>query len=165
MVLLALHVHKNAIIKANKDAEERARNTGEPRDQDEEKVAYAMHAFWDGMYKRFAAISEGSDESPAVVVPLAHSSTAGGGYATFQLLVTFKESFLREAAAGVIDDVKQIKRWTDAEETKAWMGVLSLLLKGVDGAKKNGEYYTLDWTTKPAEESSGHKSEFGRKYR
>jgi hypothetical protein len=48
---------------------------------------------------------------------------------------------------------------------KVWMGVLSLLLEGVDGAKKNGEYYTLEWTTKPAEESSGHKSEFGRKYR
>jgi hypothetical protein len=147
MVLLALHVHKDAILKANDEAEEMVRNTGVARDQDEEKVAYAMHSFWDGVYKRFAAISHGSDESPAMVVPLAHSYTSGGGYATFQLLVTFKESFLREAAAGVIDDVKKMKGWTDAQETKAWMGVLSLLLEGVDGAKKNGGYYSLVWNS------------------
>jgi hypothetical protein len=157
MVLLALHIHKDAIQKANKEADELARDTGVARDQDQEKVAYAMHAFWGWVYERFAAISDGSDESPVTVVPLAHSHTSGGGYATFQLLVTFEESFLREAAAGVIDDVKKIKGWTDAEAARAWMGVLNLLLDGVNGAKKNGGYYTLAWNSGIDEEPKRRK--------
>ena len=142
-----------------------AKERGKDRDQEQAKLAYAMHAFWGGVYERFARISDESGGPLAMVVPLAHSHTTGLGFATFQLLVTFQESFLREAAAGAIDDVARKQNWGQIEQTKAWMGVLRLLLDGVNGAKRTGEYYTLVWTTRQTEEPSSHKSEFGRKYR
>ena len=165
MVLTALRIHNDAIRKANDAAEKMEKERGKARDQEQEKLAYAMRALWGGVYERFASIGDESGGPLAMVVPLAHSHTTGLGFATFQLLVTFKESFLREAAAGAIDDVASKQKWGPIEQTKAWMGVLLLLLDGVNGAKKIGEYYTLEWTTKPAEEPSSHKSEFGRKYR
>lgn len=135
----ALLVHLKAVSQAKMDLQ----NAGVADDRSTEvgRILLVLEWFWTSAeiaYKGSAVSLE----------PLAHSNPSGLGFAVFQVLVTFEEQFLRsvvEIAAKLLEQ----KGLSGDEATKAWMGMLTLMLDGVDGAKgARGDYYTLTWGTK-----------------
>jgi hypothetical protein len=198
IVKIALDIHMNASEEAYKSANKAANEVSSDsavlhKQHHLRRVAAVMHAFWE---KAYALYCKGAtDKSLVRVVPLVHASTSGGGYATFQLLVTLDDTFLRTVTRDVINHIQLtagleegIKgytsrnaqdtktellklKWTPLEETKAWMTVLVLLLDGAKAAKKDGGYYTLEWNQRREETEADHdgtkraKTVFVRTYR
>jgi len=197
IVKIALNIHMNASEEAYESANKAANEVSSDSDGLDKqhhlrRVAAVMHAFWENAYALYC--KGDTDKSRVRVLPLAHATTSGEGYATFQLLVTFEDTFLRKVTRDVINhiqltaalaegikgyrprDARDTKtellklKWTPLEETKAWMAVLVLLLDGAKAAKKDGGYYTLEWKRRREEteadyRTTGAKTVFGRTYR
>ncbi len=135
--------------------------------KDLHRTARVLATFWKNAHVAFVNTNRGMN-----VEPLAHDNPMGLGVAVFQLMVVFDESMLVDVVNSVLDDLDRTEDWSndDKSNAKAWMGMLGLLLDGVNGAKKDkegkivGKYYTLEWREE-GPESTRTRSDFGRKYR
>ena len=141
---------------------------------DQHRMAQVLATFWKNAYKTYLLIKQG-----VKVEPLAHDSPTGLGVAVFQLMVVFEEYMLREVVTSVLGELTRTQEWSNDKRsnTKAWMGVLGLLLDGVRGAKVDrhgnvGNYYTLEWKPSVTDSDTDKepvakrtRSDFGRKYR
>ena len=147
----ALDVHLAAVSQAQTDLEE-AKKASVPNDQSTEvgRILLVLEHFW----RSAGNVYHFSTVGPVSLEPLAHSKPSGLGFAVFQVLVTFEERFLR----GVVEHTAQMLALNDGlrghEATRAWMGMLALMLDGVTGAKgAGGDYYTLEWGTRGTKRS------------
>jgi hypothetical protein len=159
-VLKSIHEKAHAAVNALRDG------YGNP---DQLRAAKVLSMFWGVAYHTYDL--QESSRSQIRVEPLAHANPSGLGVAVFQLMVVFDEHMLRLIASDVMkvwNHDNKLITWPEdsASNTKAWMGMLILLLDGVEGAKKDkegkvGTYYTLKW----GEDSKRTRLDFGRKYR
>jgi hypothetical protein len=159
-VLKSIHERAGAAVDALRD--------GNP---DHLRAAKLLHMFWYSAYQNYKLHE--SSRSQIRVEPLAHDNPSGLGVAVFQLMVVFDELMLRRIASEVMkvyNGKDELFTWPkdSPSNTKAWMGMLILLLDGVKGAKvdnkgKVGTYYTLKWGEE-GPESKRTRLDFGRKY-